>query len=455
MAKTPTIKRMANSLYKIIDNTVLAGNAEVKSYRRSLYVAGDGSSMTMTRPGVPPLNIVADPNAELGPSFYVIDAGCDAMDKFIEEANEDDVVKARVGRKAIEEAIITLVRKHGDGDKPKQSALEVESRSMLAALHMLIEERQATVPIENLVLVGLDELAVGKVTFRSYSRTAPLLQQKLLEALSNGSEAERQAVSELFASTVFPHYTSSPTCAEVTLCAEKSRVSELVGSEVDASLNLLRSYTHLLFPRDSRAFIGLKGAVNGNTRPCVSFTSNSFQTDLQIVGMLVPYTVTPDVLQHLVQSCAFNELSGLLKKQEADRTELERVIVTAIRWLGRSVTASDVPEQVLSLAIALERLMIPDNDSGAKADTLAQRLGFLVGEDADSRMSIYEQAKKLYRLRSDVVHDGKVQVPVAGVQALEKYACLALIKMAQHLADWKTHSDFTHWAKKQTFSVGL
>ena len=445
---------MAILLYKIIHNTVSVDNVSVGKYTKKLYVAGSDSSMTITQPGALPLSMGADPNAKLGPSFYIVDDGYDAMNHFYEEINQDAIVRTKVGRKAVEEAIVALVRKHENGDKPKQNALEVESRSLLATLHALVEERQATVPIENLVLSGMDELMVGKVMFRSRSKTMPLLQEKLSEALSNKSEADRVSTKHLFESTIFPHYNSTPTCAEVTLDAEQSRVAELVDSEVDASLNLLRCYTHLLFPRDSRAFIGLKGAVSESTRPYVDFTKDAFHVHLQKVGMFFPYEVTPDVLQNLVQYCAFNELSGVLKKQETDRTELERVIVTAIRWLGRSITASDVPEQVLSLAIALERLMIPDNDRSAKAESLAQRLAFLVGEDTDGRMSIFDQGKKLYRLRSDVVHDGRVQVPVADIQALETYSCLALVKMAQRLQDWQTHSDFMYWAKKQVFSVG-
>lgn len=316
----------------------------------------------------------------------------------------------------------------------------------------LVKETQAAVPIENLILSGLEELAVGKVTFRSYLKVAPSIQQKLAQALSNKSNTQRAATDQIYEEAVLPHYNNSPTCAEVILDAEQNRVTEMVNSEVDASLNLLRCYTHLLFPREARAFVGLKGAVIGNTRPCISFTEDNFHISLENVGMLMPYTVTPIVLQRLIQHYAFNELSAVLKKPELDRTQLERVIVTAIRWLGRSVNASDVPEQVLSLAIALERLMIPDNEQGGKADSLAQRLAFLVGEDVDNRMAIYEQGKKLYRLRSDVVHDGKISVSVDDLQKLENYSCMALVKMAQHLTEWQTHNDFVYWAKRQTFS---
>lgn len=452
MVTTATVKRMATSLFKIISNIVPADKASVKSFSRSFYVAGDDSAMSITSPGVPTLNMVADPKAKLGSSFYVVDDGCDAIGHFIESVNEDNIVKTKIGRKAIEDEVITLIRKHRDTDIPQSKALEVECRPLLAALHALVKETQAIVPIDNLVLSGLEELVVGKVKFRPCAQAAPEMQQELAQGLSNKSEAERDMTNKLFEDTVLPHYKSSPTCAEVTLSAEQSRVTELVDSEVDASLNLLRCYTHLLFPRDARAFIGLKGAVTGNTRPCVDFSTDGFHINLQNVGMFFPYAMTPDKLQHLVRHCSFDELSAVLGKPEADRTQIERVIVTAIRWLGRSVNASDVPEQVLSLAIALERLMIPDSEQGGKADNLAQRLAFLVGDNVDNRMAIYERGKKLYRLRSDVVHDGKTLVSVDDLQNLENYSCMALVKMAQHLTEWQTHNDFVYWAKRHTFS---
>ncbi len=443
---------MAKLLLKVLENVVPADQISAARHRRSLYIAGDDSKMTISRADVPPLNMVPDPNTKLGPSFYIVDDGCDAMDGFIASANEDDIVKAKVGRKAVEEAVVTVVRKFRNGNKPKTKDLEVESRSVLTNLCALVKETQAVVPIENLVLSGLEEFTVGKVHFRPYSKVAPSIKQKLAQALSNKSNTQREATDQIYEEAVLPHYSNSPTCAEVILDAEQNRVTEMVNSEVDASLNLLRCYTHLLFSREARAFIGLKGAVLGNTRPCISFTEDNFYISLENVGMLMPYTVTPTVLEHLVQNYAFNELSAVLKKPELDRTQLERVIVTAIRWLGRSVNASGVPEQVLSLAIALERLMIPDNEQGGKADSLALRLAFLVSSNADERMSIYEQGKKLYRLRSDVVHDGKISVAIDDLQNLERYSCLALVKMAQHLTEWKTHNDFVYWAKKQTFS---
>jgi hypothetical protein len=441
---------MASLLCKIIDNTVTADEANVQSFNKSIYIAGDDSATTITSPGVPTLNIVPDPEVKLGPSFYIVDDGYDAIEHFVDAINEDNTIKAKIGRKAIEGVVIAVVRKYKDTSNPQQKALQIESRSMMASLHALIEETEATVPVENLVLVGLTELVVGKVKFVPSSTALPAMQQKLAQSLGSNTDADKQAKISILEDTAVAHYRNSPTCAELTLDAEHNRVTELVDSEVDASLNLLRCYTHLFFPKDARAFIGLKGVISESTRPCVDFTANGFHINLQKVGMFFPYTVTPDVLEEMVKHYAFNELSDVLKKEEADRTGLERVIVTAIRWLGRSVNATDLPEQVLSLAIALERLMIPDNEQGGKADSLALRLAFLVGENEDSRRIIYDQGKKLYRLRSDVVHDGRIQLPTADIEKLEGYSCLALIKMAQNLKDWKTHNDFVYWAKKRT-----
>ena len=112
-------------------------------------------------------------------------------------------------------------------------------------------------------------------------------------------------------------------------------------------------------------------------------------------------------------------LSQTLAKLDVDRSKLERAVVTSIRWLGRSVMAPDLPEKVLNLAAASERLLTGDEEDKSEiAERFARRLAFLVRDTPEDRLNISIRARELYKVRNKVIHAGKTDVDESDVKEM-------------------------------------
>jgi hypothetical protein len=83
----------------------------------------------------------------------------------------------------------------------------------------------------------------------------------------------------------------------------------------------------------------------------------------------------------------------------------ESRIHNAIVWYGRAMNAYSGDEQFVGLIIALESLLVADEDVSI-TQRLADGVSTLLGTDFQSREQISERTRDLYRLRGRLVHAG-------------------------------------------------
>src|SRR5436853_5029480 len=450
-------KRLVELVKTMLLNILEPDDLRNKQFRFQRSFSGDNSWLRIQAEDMPPIEMHADPSGNLGPAFFLVDDGFVAFEEYIHESLKDETIGKYVGKKALEKSIEALLRNYRATPNIEDKALDAAIRESLKALRASITTWQAFVPVDNLLLEGMSELRIGNVYFHPFTSIDKLLRELFLHSIDmneHTSAEEIPKLKEVIETNIFSIYSTAPTCAELTIKGEKTRISELVDADVDAALNLLRCYTNLIFDRGARAYIGLRGTVFRAARPSFIFTSeeNEWLTNVQATGMLFPFQLDSKKLQHLKTHCAFDIVSEILSKPDNSRTELESIIITTVRWLGRGIVATDSPEKVLALSVALERLLTTDKEEHSDiTDRLARRLALLLSDDPASRVSLYKRAKQLYGLRSDVVHAGRIEIEESDVRQIEALACNAMIKMAQRLAEWKNHGDFTSWAERITF----
>ncbi|MCY4604204.1 MAG: HEPN domain-containing protein [Gemmatimonadetes bacterium] len=104
--------------------------------------------------------------------------------------------------------------------------------------------------------------------------------------------------------------------------------------------------------------------------------------------------------------CAFDRVESLLEKS---RNDVDELLLTAIRWAGRATVARTREESFLLFVIALECLVLPTEKDKLRS-RLSQRVARLCGEDMDQRLELAKRTKKLYDVRSKIVHSGHYEV---------------------------------------------
>lgn len=114
---------------------------------------------------------------------------------------------------------------------------------------------------------------------------------------------------------------------------------------------------------------------------------------------------------------------------KSDRIKQRGFIGLAMRRLGYAHERHRVEDKIIDLLIAAEALFLSDAGDetyrGELQYRLAQRAGFLLGDDAAGRLKVYRHMKEAYRLRSKVVHGGEARPrrrEGEGVVSLEEFA---------------------------------
>lgn len=144
-------------------------------------------------------------------------------------------------------------------------------------------------------------------------------------------------------------------------------------------------------------------------------------------------------------------------KEKNPKDNIEQRIKRAIIWYSKGLSASDIEEQFVNFAIALESLLVADSKNSFASwqsitQKLADRVCFLLGTSYDERIEIHKEMRNLYNKRSKVVHAGKspTQKELIQLSLICRYAILALLN--HNFENWKAFED---WLKKKSYGYEL
>ena len=352
----------------------------------------------------------------LGTGSSLAEEGQEPFQACLQEITNEEAIASKVAATTLKTAVWDALRTLKTNGDFSDATVKAAASSAVAGLKQSIEEWRVYVPIENLELNGLGQLTVGGVTLYPADALRSKLKNRLCRIVNarprvsaSDPTARRQdrivrerdkasskaSVDDLFADCL--------TVAEVAIEAEAKAVADLVDREVDAALDLLRCLTAALQAPNFAPSIGIHGSLSSGIHHTIIFTANGRSATLgsRLVSGIGRYKVDPDGLKHLRSTCAFDGLRRVLSKPADQRSNLEYVIATAIRWIGMGVAANEAPEKVVCFCIALEQMM-NGADRGEITERLATRLAFLLSNEPDIRSQICAQAKELYGLRSAV-----------------------------------------------------
>ena len=162
------------------------------------------------------------------------------------------------------------------------------------------------------------------------------------------------------------------------------------------------------------------------------------------VGPMGGYSLAKLSAQKGIQK-AIKRVRKLLGKQS--RNEVEELLLTAVRWSGRATVSERLEESFLLYAIALECIVLPGMDGGELRHRLSQRVARLLGGNMGDRVVLQQKTKKLYDIRSKIVHNGFYEVnedDLNVMRTIAKRVVLRLLSSAEvqgftridHLSNW-------------------
>jgi hypothetical protein len=144
---------------------------------------------------------------------------------------------------------------------------------------------------------------------------------------------------------------------------------------------------------------------------------------------------------------AFAHLDGLLQR---DHNALEDQLIASIQWAGRGTVAARREEAFLLYAIALESLVLADQDHLELGHRLRQRVAHLLGRTLEDRLRLQKTVGDLYGIRSRIVHSGEYQVSDADL-GMMRWLCKASLLRAcesEEIRDLSGTDELRQWFDK-------
>jgi hypothetical protein len=123
---------------------------------------------------------------------------------------------------------------------------------------------------------------------------------------------------------------------------------------------------------------------------------------------------------------AFKKASELLVGPEG---HLSDRLLGAIKWAGKASATEKREDSFIFYAIALESLLLGQHHHDQLTYKLRLRAAHLLGLKASARARIRDRVKRLYDLRSTIVHSGRTKVPRADLDELRIFAQSCIIRL--------------------------
>ena len=104
---------------------------------------------------------------------------------------------------------------------------------------------------------------------------------------------------------------------------------------------------------------------------------------------------------------AVNRVDALLTKE--DRNPVDELLLRAVRWLGHAMTAGSRGDEFLFLMVGLECAILP-RAADQIAEALSSRTARILDGGNGDPDRLKREVKRLYDLRSRLVHDGDLEI---------------------------------------------
>ena len=107
---------------------------------------------------------------------------------------------------------------------------------------------------------------------------------------------------------------------------------------------------------------------------------------------------------------AWIALQTVICKEPANRTHVECKVMDALEWVGQAAAAPRPTFRLVCLVTALEVLMLKKDEALGKKAKLSLRVAIVVQELMPEYQTAESDAIRLYKLRSECLHEGLAQI---------------------------------------------
>jgi len=286
------------------------------------------------------------------------------------------------------------------------TSLPREVKRLLSKLQSAPNECLFLVPVVNLKLTGLRRLLIGETSLHQ-------LNPSTLRHLESRFKSVRMGVKGLLAERLAQLqerniHTYAVVKANV---GEIKKGEDLAISKVELSLDVLRLYNSknkIGVPREFAETVGMED-IHYVCRKTGRESGASYYANPP--SKFSPFVIDAAALDSMRKKGKLAEFSRLLREESVQNADkLAPKLLTALHWYGLSVKDERRVDKFVKLVVALEALLLENDDVAGKKQKLAERAAFILGKDMNTRNNVHKLVVELYGLRNEIVHEGRCDV---------------------------------------------
>jgi len=425
--------KLASYLQTLIENTTDDASSFDSNDPHSV-LGGAGSAFEFTSEDG--RRIVGQVDETAPPTLYIKQDGLLAKSDFANECLKDREFATQIGLEALHKKLDEIVKDIVPKGTTEIDYADVLKKDVLKSLRADIKTWKVRVPIAKLKIQKA--VRIGSVDFIPHN--AGVVDNTHMVMGVEGPEDQERAVSDKAAMLrVVGGFAAQGSAWAVTeVSAHAERIKHVATEQIETAINTVRAFTHVFHSHSIGSAFGLSYELSGGQTGYIAQADSGVNIQWDRRGQYVPFEINDAVMDYLHQNCFLNELSRIAEAKWDDLNTIERAIRVAIQWLGRSVVALTTADSFTLCAITLERLLICDGEE-TTVEKFADRLAYLLSNNGDDRKNIHRTAKRLYDVRSKIVHAGFEAVEKQQYQEMEHFALSALVATAKLLGEIDTH----------------
>jgi hypothetical protein len=274
--------------------------------------------------------------------------------------------------------------------------------------------------------------------------------------LSEGGTADREAWEREWKDDIgrgFPIGWGIAIAEDSIAGAEPIRARALFRERVEEALHVLAFFRVFVWPVGARVVLSLSGNAPAGRNVIVSHTTDD-RIGLSGERATLPFILTRDRWEH-AKLIGLDFVSELLSKPRAAREKLEATCINAIEWVSRGLQDDVADSRFLKFCVGMESLLLKRSDQPL-GGTMAERVAFLLGGTGAAREQIYFRVKDIYKVRSDIAHEGRstrLEEDLGSAQFFAVYVVQAFLRRMRELT-WETREDFEEWCDREKWHGG-
>ena len=304
-------------------------------------------------------------------------------EKFIDTVYKTSEIHSLVSRKFLHDFVFKYIIKSHSENRTEGNF----SDFLVDNIEKEIKEYKIYFSVENLEI--FKPFKIGKVEISKLESNL-LVEDNLRQNAESVNRFNKKYKRKVFASCV--------------IRAEKDRAIELALKECSLSIDIIKICSDTIDDPKTKISFDIDSSLSESFSAETLVSNINKQNDVNIISQRIPnYHQLTDDYRRRLSMRNLDFFNTFLYRLSDENTELQNLIINAIRRLAKALTTTNLNQRIVELFTVMESLLVPNSQANI-LESLTRYCSKIVHSKREERLNLINLIKKMYEIRSSYVH---------------------------------------------------